>query len=125
MLVKSKIVKRSNLIIIVNISCTSNNVIINISDIFNKTIYFGSGGLLGLKGSRRSTSYASQSIASVLGRKVYLLGARYAYVKIKGFGSSRYSSIKGLSMAGLKILNIIDLTPFPFNGCRSSKKRRI
>ena len=68
---------------------------------------------------------ALQPLLNILGKKIYLLGARYAYVKIKGFGNSRYSSIKGLSIAGLKILNIIDLTPFPFNGCRNSKKRRI
>jgi small subunit ribosomal protein S11 len=125
MLTKLKILHKTNIIAIVNVHSTSNNTILNVSDIKNKTIFSGSSGLLGIKGSRRSTSYASQSIANILGKKLYFLGVRYVFIKIKGFGNGRYSSLKGLHSAGLKILSILDVTPMPFNGCKSSKKRRI
>jgi small subunit ribosomal protein S11 len=125
MLIKLKTNKRTNLIAVANILSTSNNILINISDLDNKTIYFGSSGLLGVKGSRRSTSYAGQSIANMLGKKLFFLGVRYLYVKIKGFGYSRYSSLKGLNLAGIKFLSILDVTPIPFNGCKPPKRRRM
>jgi small subunit ribosomal protein S11 len=126
MLIKSRLSHKFNIIAIVNIYSTSNNTLINISDaITKKTIFFGSSGFLGIKGSRRSTSYASQSISNVLGKKLYTLGIKYIYVNIKGFGNGRYSSIKGFCLAGLKLLSIRDITPIPFNGCKPSKKRRI
>jgi len=123
MLINLKTNKKNNLIAVANILSTSNNILINISDLNNKTIYFGSSGLLGIKGSRRSTSYAGQSIANMLGKKLFFLGVRYLYVKIKGFGYSRYSSLKGLNLAGIKFLSILDITPVPFNGCKPSKRR--
>lgn len=123
MLIKSN--KKKNLIALVNILSTSNNIIINISDVYGKTLFFGSGGLLGIKGSRRSTSYAGEAIANVLGKKLLSLDIKYIYIKLKGFGKGRYSSVKGFSNLGFTILNISDATPLPFNGCKSSKKRRV
>jgi small subunit ribosomal protein S11 len=125
MLIKSKAYRKKVLIAIVNVFSTSNNTIINISDIYSKTLFFGSGGLLGIKGSRRSTSYAGQAIASVLGKKLLSLGTKYIYIKLKGFGKGRYPSIKGFSILGFNILNISDVTSLAFNGCKPPKKRRI
>ena len=125
MLIKSKTLKKKNLVAIVNILSTSNNTIINISDIYNRTLFFGSGGLLGIKGSRRSTSYAGQAMANILGKKLFSLGIKYIYVKLKGFGKGRFTSIKGFSILGFNILSISDVTSLPFNGCKPPKKRRI
>jgi small subunit ribosomal protein S11 len=125
MLIKSKTYKKKSLIAIVNILSTSNNTIINISDVYSKTLFFGSGGLLGIKGSRRSTSYAGQAIASVIGKKLLSLGVKYIYIKLKGFGKGRYSSLKSFFILGFNIINISDVTSLPFNGCKPSKKRRI
>ena len=106
MLIKPKSNKRINPIAIVNILCTSNNMLINVSNLDNETIYFSSNGFLGIKGSRRSTSYAGQANANIIGKKLYLLGVRYLYIKIKGFGHGRYSSLKGFHLSGIKILSI-------------------
>lgn len=125
MLLKLRPTKRVSVVAIANILSTSNNIIINISDTCKNTICIGSGGLLGIKGSKRSTSYAGQAIGTAIGKKIVLLGIRYLYVKIKGFGHGRYSSLKGLSLAGLKILSVLDSTPIPFNGCKPSKRRRM
>jgi small subunit ribosomal protein S11 len=125
MLIKSKTYKNKSLIAIVNIFSSSNNTLINISDTFGKTLFFGSGGLLGIKGSRRSTSYAGQAIASAIGKKLLSLGVKYIYIKLKGFGKGRYSSLKSFFVLGFNIINISDVTSLPFNGCKPSKKRRI
>nr|YP_010577917.1 ribosomal protein S11 [Cryptomonas pyrenoidifera]UZP15137.1 ribosomal protein S11 [Cryptomonas pyrenoidifera] len=125
MLIKSRSIKKVSAIAVVNILSTSNNIIINISDTYKNTICIGSGGLLGIKGSKRSTSYAGQAIGIAVGKKVFILGVRYLYVKVKGFGHGRYSSLKGLSLSGLKILSVLDSTPIPFNGCKPSKRRRM
>ena len=125
MLTKPKLIKKINIIAIANISSSSNNVIINISDSSNNTICTGSGGLLGIKGSKRSTSYAGQAIGLMIGKKLITLGIRYLYVKVKGFGHGRYASLKGLSAAGIKILSILDSTSIPFNGCKASKRPRM
>jgi small subunit ribosomal protein S11 len=125
MLIKSKVCKKENLIVIINVFATSNNTIINVSSFRNKTLFFGSSGLLGAKGSRRSSSYLGQAISSLLGKKLLNLGTRYLYIKIKGFGKGRYSSLKGFFLLGLSILSISDNTPLPFNGCKPSKRRRI
>ena len=125
MLIKLKKNSQSSIISIVNINFTSNNTIITISDVKNKTLISGSSGLLGIKGSRRSTSYASQSIANLLGKKIFTAGVRYVCVRTKGFGKGKFSCLKGLYLAGLNILYVSDLTRLPFNGCRAPKRRRI
>ena len=112
-------------IAIINVLSTSNNTIMNVSNLENKTICLISSGLLNIKGSRRSTAYASQSISYILGNKLRILGFKYVCVKLKGLGSGKYSSLKGLISSGIVILDVIDSTSLPFNGCISFKKRRI
>nr|YP_010835022.1 ribosomal protein S11 [Cryptomonas gyropyrenoidosa]WFQ82697.1 ribosomal protein S11 [Cryptomonas gyropyrenoidosa] len=124
MLIKSKTPHKANIIAIINLWCTQNNTIINASYTNYKTILCNSTGALGIKGSRRSTYYAGQSISNISGKALKLLGVKYIYVKIKGFGKGRYSGIKGLLNTNLKFLSILDVTPTPFNGCKTSKKRR-
>jgi len=70
MLTKPKLLKKSSVIAIATISSSSNNIIINISDISYNTICTGSGGLLGIKGSKRSTSYAGQAIGLMIGKNL-------------------------------------------------------
>ena len=116
---------KCNILSIVNINCSSNNTTLNISNFEKKTILCASCGFLGIKGSRRSTSYASQTISNVLAKKLLLLGIKYAFIKLRGFGNGRHSSIKGFFLAGIKILRVQDVTSLPFNGCKLSKKSRI
>lgn len=115
----------NNTLVKINITSSSNNTIICILNFQNEVLFCGSSGFLNIKGAKRSTSYASQRIATILGKKLYFLGFKYVYIIVKGFGNGRYSSIKGFSLAGLIILNVFDKTSLPFNGCRAPKKRRI
>lgn len=105
--------------------CTSNNTKITVTNNEGKTLVWASGGSVGFKGSKRSTSYAAQATAEIVGEKAYRLGIRNIQVRLKGIGKGRFSVAKGLKSAGLRIESISDVTPLPHNGCRPPKKRRV
>ena len=52
-------------------------------------------------------------------------GVKTLEVRIKGPGPGRESAVRSLNAVGSKIMNIIDVTPIPHNGCRPPKKRRV
>jgi small subunit ribosomal protein S11 len=113
------------IIAIVYIYTTLNNTLITVTDIQGKVIIFCSAGFLNLKGSKRSTAYAGQSVATLIGKKLVTRGIRLLYVKLKGFGSARRAVLKGFTAANLKIITIKDHTSIPHNGCTPKKQRRI
>lgn len=117
--------KTNLLVAFVYISLSFNNTLITITNFNGKTISFGSGGFLGLKGARRSTSYAGQTVATLLGKKIFALGFRYIILNLNGFGSARKTILKGFISTKLRVLRIRDTTSIAHNGCKAKKKRRI
>lgn len=113
------------IIAIVYIYTTFNNTLITITNIQGKTIIFCSSGFLNLKGAKRSTPYAGQSLTEFLGKKLFSRGIRLLYVQLKGFGGARKAVIKGFTTSNLKIIIIKDYTSISHNGCKLKKKRRI
>lgn len=110
---------------VILVSSTSHNTIITVTNLKGIVLFSYSTGFLGVKGSKRSTSYANQNIGYFIGEKLFFLGYKYVYLKINGFGPGRFSFLKGLYFSRLKILYIFDTTKFSFNGCKKSKKRRL
>jgi small subunit ribosomal protein S11 len=53
------------------------------------------------------------------------LGLRKVKVFVKGPGAGRESAIRTIHNTGIEVLEIVDITPLPHNGCRPPKKRRI
>lgn len=107
------------------IAAGMNNTIITITNSEGDTLFFGSSGKAGFKGSRRSTPYAATKAAEVVGAEAYQAGMRELAIFLKGPGMGRISSIKALKAAGLNIVSISDMTPIPHNGCKPKNKRRI
>jgi small subunit ribosomal protein S11 len=107
------------------ISAGFNNTIITITDPEGNTLFSGSAGASGFKGSRKSTPYAAATAAEQVARKALDRGLQEVAIVVKGPGYGRISAIKALKNAGLKILSISDVTPIPHNGCRPKKKRRV
>ena len=124
MLLKPTLIN-NDILVSISIVSSSSNTIISVSTLKNQVLFGGSCGLLNIKGTKKSTFYASQKIAIILGKKICYLGFKYAYINIKGFGNGRYSSIKGFNSTGLVILNIFDKTTVSFNGCKVPKRRRL
>jgi small subunit ribosomal protein S11 len=83
-----------------------------------------SGGA-GFRGSRKSTPFAAQVASEKAGKVALDYGVKTLEVRIKGPGPGRESAVRALNACGYKIMNIIDVTPIPHNGCRPPKKRRV
>ena len=82
-------------------------------------------GMMGFKGSRKSTPFAAQMAAEDAGRKAMEHGVRTIEVEVKGPGSGRESALRALQSVGFLITSIRDVTPIPHNGCRPPKRRRV
>lgn len=110
---------------IAHVNASFNNTIVTIADSQGNTIAWSSSGLMGFKGSRKSTPYASQMAAEDAGRKAMEHGVRTVEVEVKGPGSGRESALRALQAVGFMVTSIRDVTPIPHNGCRPRKKRRV
>lgn len=110
---------------IVYIHASFNNTIITISDRQGNALAWATAGASGFRGSRKSTPFAAQVAAEKAGTAVQAYGVKNLEVKIKGPGSGRESAVRALNALGFKIINIMDVTPIPHNGCRPPKKRRV
>jgi len=108
-----------------HIQATFNNTIVTITDPGGGVLAWGSAGLVGFKGSRKSTPYAAAQTADLAARKAMEHGVRQVEVFVKGPGSGRESALRALASTGFKITLIRDLTPIPHNGCRPPKRRRV
>jgi len=108
-----------------HIQASFNNTIISITDLAGQVISWGSGGVAGFKGSRKSTPYAAAQSADSAARKAMEHGMRQVEVFVKGPGAGREQAIRSLQAAGLEVTAITDVTPIPHNGCRPPKRRRV
>ena len=108
-----------------HIQSTFNNTIVTITDTSGNTLTWASSGGLGFKGSRKSTPYAAQMAADHAATAAKDFGLKVVEVFVKGPGSGREAAIRALSVAGLEVTMIKDVTPVPHNGCRPPKRRRI
>jgi small subunit ribosomal protein S11 len=98
---------------------------VTITDAQGNTISWCSAGVMGFKGSRKSTPFAAQVCAEEAGRKAIEHGVKELTVEVKGPGAGRESALRALQAAGFNISNIKDVTPIPHNGCRPRKRRRV
>src|SRR3970282_204439 len=108
-----------------HIQATFNNTIVTITDPTGGVIAWGSAGLVGFKGSRKSTPYAASQTAELAARKAMEHGVRQVEVFVKGPGAGREQAIRSLQAAGLEVTAITDVTPIPHNGSRPPKRRRV
>ena len=110
---------------IAHVASTFNNTMITITDAQGNAIAWSSAGMMGFKGSRKSTPYAAQVAAEDAGKKAADHGVRTLEVEVKGPGSGRESALRALQAVGFQITSIRDVTPIPHNGVRPSKRRRV
>jgi small subunit ribosomal protein S11 len=109
----------------VHVHATFNNTIVTITDLQGGVLGWSSGGMVGFKGSRKSTPFAAGQAARQVARKVMDEGMVEVDVFVKGPGPGREAAIRSIQAAGLKVRSITDVTPIPHNGCRPPKRRRV
>jgi small subunit ribosomal protein S11 len=110
---------------VAHVNASFNNTMITIADPQGNTISWSSAGMMGFKGSRKSTPYAAQVAAEDAGRKAAEHGVRTLEVNVSGPGSGRESALRALQAVGFTITSIRDVTAIPHNGCRPPKRRRV
>lgn len=108
-----------------HINSTFNNVIISLTNGSGQVISWSSAGKMGFRGSKKNTPYAAQVAAEDCAKEAFENGLRRVKVFVKGPGGGRESAIRSLHNAGIEVLEIIDVTPLPHNGCRPPKARRV
>src|SRR2546423_6771064 len=109
----------------VHIQATFNNTIITITDPAGGVVSWGSAGVAGFKGSRKSTPYAAALSADGAARRAMEQGMRQVEVYVKGPGAGREQAIRSLQTAGLEVSAITDVTPIPHNGYSPPKRQRV
>jgi small subunit ribosomal protein S11 len=108
-----------------HIQATFNNIIISITNAKGQVISWASAGKMGFRGSKKNTPYAGSVAAEECAKVAYELGMRKAKVYVKGPGSGRESAIRAIHNTGIEVMEIMDVTPLPHNGCRPPKRRRV
>ncbi len=108
-----------------HVSSTFNNVIVTIANSQGQVISWSSAGKMGFRGSKKNTPYAAQTAAQDCAKVAYDLGLRKVKVFVKGPGSGRESAIRTINAAGIEVIEIVDVTPIPHNGCRPPARRRV
>ena len=104
---------------------TFNNVIVTITNENGDVISWSSAGKMGFRGSKKNTPYAAQTAAADCAKVAYDMGLRRVKVYVKGPGAGRESAIRTIHGAGIEVIEIIDVTPLPHNGCRPPNRRRV
>jgi small subunit ribosomal protein S11 len=110
---------------VAHVNASFNNTMITISDAQGNAISWSSSGMMGFKGSRKSTPYAAQMAGEDAAKKAAEHGMHTLEVLVSGPGSGRESALRALQAAGMTITAIKDVTPIPHNGCRPPKRRRV
>ncbi|MDI6795417.1 MAG: 30S ribosomal protein S11 [Desulfatibacillaceae bacterium] len=110
---------------VVHIQSTFNNTLVTITDPSGKVVSWSSSGVVGFKGSRKSTPFAATQAGEDAAKKAMDHGMRSVQVFVKGPGSGRESALRAIQSAGLNVTMIRDVTPVPHNGCRPRKRRRV
>ena len=110
---------------IVHVHASFNNTIVTITDRQGNTLSWATSGGSGFRGSRKSTPFAAQVAAEKAAIAAREHGVKNVEVMVKGPGPGRESAVRALNAVGMKITNIMDVTPIPHNGCRPPKKRRV
>ena len=108
-----------------HIHSSFNNIIITLTNNQGQAISQSSAGKMGFRSSKKNTPYAAQMAAEDASKKAHDAGLRKVTVYVQGPGNGRESAIRTINNAGIEVMEIIDVTPMPHNGCRPPKRRRV
>jgi len=108
-----------------HVQSSFNNVIVTFANADGQVISWSSAGKMGFRGSKKNTPYAAQMAAQDSAKVAFDLGLRKVKAYVKGPGNGRESAIRACVAAGIEVMEIIDVTPLPHNGCRPPKRRRV
>jgi len=107
------------------VNATFNNTIVTVTDVDGKVLCWSAPGMVGFKGSRKSTPFAASVAAKDAVKKARNHGIRELDIFLRGPGAGKESVVRSIRSEGVNVKSIMDITPTPHNGCRPKKRRRI
>lgn len=107
------------------VKASFNNILVSLTNDDGQVISWSSAGKMGFRGSKKNTPYAAQIAAEDCAKVAYDAGLRKVKVFVSGPGSGRESAIRSIHGSGIEVVEIVDTTPIPHNGCRPPKRRRV
>lgn len=124
---KNKKIKNINYFGIVTINICLNNTYITLTDLEGKVISTLCGGLLKIKGPKRSTNVASETIAYKMTHLIKNKGIQFIILKLNGILHTRKmkSALKAIRSGNYAIIKCINITPKAHNGIRRKKRKRL
>ncbi|BAV94832.1 30S ribosomal protein S11 [Ichthyobacterium seriolicida] len=108
-----------------HINASFNNIIISLTNKLGEVVSWSSAGKMGFRGSKKNTPYAAQLAADDCVKVALEAGMKKVKVFVKGPGNGRESAIRSIHNSGIEVIEIMDITPIPHNGCRPPKRRRV
>lgn len=93
------------------VNSTFNNTIITLTDNNGDVLGWCTPGMVGFKGSKKSTPYAAQLATERLLQKAKDFGIRSVQVMVKGTGSGRNAVINTLKSSDLRVEDVKNITP--------------
>lgn len=110
---------------VATVNCTLNNTHVCFSRPSGEVIAKASAGMSGFKGPKRGSAEGAAAAAARAAALARERGCEVTRLRIKGAVGVRGVAIAGIVQAGLKVSHLEDITPFPANGCRPRKSRRL
>lgn len=123
--VTKKLVKRQAINGVAYVNISYNNTLITITDSKGEALSWSSAGVLGFRGTKKSTPYAANLVAKDCVEKAKKFNLTNLKIVVKGIGPGREAAIRGLAGTGLNITSLMDATPIAHNGVKAPKPRRV
>jgi len=102
-----------------------NNTILSLSKENGEVLTQCSAGSMGYRGTKKSTAYVAQKTTEEIIKRASEYGVYSIKLQVKGIGAGRDSVIRKIfETPSLKVEELVDKTPIPFNGTRPRKKPR-
>lgn len=120
----SDTIKTNNEPAILHINCMKNNIFFTVSRPKGVNLFKMSSGSAGFTNAQKKSSKCALSMLDVLKTHLDARNIERLRITINGISNTRHSIVGQLKKMGLRIIDIIDTTGIPFNGCRQKKSRR-
>ena len=127
MVVKAKAKKKDVKVVsgVVHVHTTSNNTLITVVDMEWNKIVGGGTGMVGYKGSKKSTPYAAEVLTKQLLKEAQGFGLKEIWLVFRWTGMARDWVFKAINEIGvIDILYIREETPIQFGGCKWIRPKR-
>ncbi len=113
-----------------NVFATKNNTIFTMTDPSGKVILPQASSGQNFRGTKKSTPYAAKETAFKLLSSAHSLGINNINLNLRGIAPGRDAAVEALKTfcatnPNFVVNAVCDKTPFPHNGCRPKKRRRV